>query len=282
MKNTRPEWKRTCRGWSARAPRMPVLADVIGVCLIGFVLLLHSARAQDSAPDAHTSVELSNPDQKILRSLSSAPGGTESSLRWLTDTFDHLSKGLEADVTRGSPRVYKRAVPAVVYIETDQGSIGSGAVISRRGEVLTNWHVIAGARKIAVAFKPQDRPEVRRELAFLAHVVKVDKRADLALLRISAPPANLTVLPLGNMASIEVGQDAHAIGHPEGEVWTYTTGTISQIRPGYQWVTESQLQHKADVIQTQTAINPGNSGGPLLNDRGQIIGVNSMRRGGRG
>ncbi len=73
----------------------------------------------------------------------------------------------------------------------------------------------------------------------------------------------------------------HAIGHPKGEAWTYTTGTISQIRPGYQWRTEGLL-HQGTVIQTQTALNPGNSGWPLLNDRAEIIGVNSFIKEGEG
>jgi hypothetical protein len=73
----------------------------------------------------------------------------------------------------------------------------------------------------------------------------------------------------------------HAIGHPSGEVWTYTTGTISQIRPNYEWTADG-FTHRSTVIQTQTAINAGNSGGPLLNDEAEIIGINSFRREGEG
>ena len=172
------------------------------------------------------------------------------------------------------------AITAVLVV-TDQ-SLGSGAVISSRGEALTNWHVIQGASRMAVVFKPQRGVEVKKELAFAATPIKVDQVADLALLKIQAPPQNLSTLPLGDMAKVEVGEDVHDIGHPDGEVWTYTTGIISQIRPGYQWTGPDGLLHQSKVIQTQTALNPGNSGGPLLNDRAEIIGINSFRGEGEG
>ena len=77
--------------------------------------------------------------------------------------------------------------------------------------------------------------------------------------------------------------DVHAIGHPTGEAWTYTTGVISQYRQGYEWKAEDDpIKHKADIIQTQTPINPGNSGGPLLSDLSSLIGVNSFKAGGEG
>jgi S1-C subfamily serine protease len=131
---------------------------------------------------------------------------------------------------------------------------------------------------MAVVFKPRSGAEVKKELAFAATPIKVDQVADLALLKIQAPPKDLSYLPLGEITMVEVGQDVHAIGHPEGEVWTYTTGIVSQIRPGYQWVGLDGLLHQSKVIQTQTALNPGNSGGPLLNDR-RGRGV-KLRRGG--
>jgi hypothetical protein len=70
-----------------------------------------------------------------------------------------------------------------------------------------------------------------------------------------------------------VGEDAHAIGHPRGQMWTYTKGYVSQLRTRFEW----NKVHVADVIQTQTPINPGNSGGPLINDQGRLIGINSFK-----
>jgi hypothetical protein len=80
-----------------------------------------------------------------------------------------------------------------------------------------------------------------------------------------------------------VGADVHAIGHPTGESWTYTRGIVSQVRRDYAWTaTGDKFEHKATVVQTQTPINPGNSGGPLLNDKLEVIGINSFKTDGEG
>jgi hypothetical protein len=84
-------------------------------------------------------------------------------------------------------------------------------------------------------------------------------------------------LPLGTAAALNIGQDVHAIGHPQGEVWTYTRGIISQVRANYEWKTEEGITHRANIIQTQTPINPGNSGGPLLDENARVVGINSFR-----
>src|SRR5690606_14286963 len=111
-----------------------------------------------------------------------------------------------------------------------------------------------------------------------AKVVKRDGVADLALLQVADVPAGVKPLAVGSAASVQVGADVHAIGHPTGEAWTYTRGVVSQVRKDYAWMDE----HKATVIQTQTPINPGNSGGPLINDDLEIIGVNSFKADGEG
>ncbi len=148
--------------------------------------------------------------------------------------------------------------------------------------MVTNWHVVSDAKQVAVVFKPEHGVEIRKELVFSTILIKVDEVADLALLRIVHPPKDVPYLLLGDVTKVEVGQDAHSIGHPRGEVWTYAVGAVSQIRPGYEWKGPDGLPHRSKVIQTQTAINPGNSGGPLLNDRAEIIGINSFRREGEG
>jgi hypothetical protein len=106
--------------------------------------------------------------------------------------------------------------------------------------------------------------------------------ADLALLKMTQPPPSLSFLALGTASSLNVGQDVHAIGHPHGEVWTYTRGLISQVRANYEWKSEPGISHRANIIQTQTPINPGNSGGPLLDDTGRLIGINSFKADGEG
>jgi hypothetical protein len=190
-----------------------------------------------------------------------------------------MDKNLILERTRGRKdiEVYRKAAPAVVLVLTED-KMGSGAIIDREGHVITNWHVIDPSPFAVVFFKPKSGDEITRDLAFKAIVEKVDKQVDLALLRIISPPKRFAYLALAEMSSIEIGMDVQAIGHPEGEIWTYTKGIISQIRPNYVW----SLGHRATVIQTQAPTNPGSSGGPLLNDDGQLIGINSFRLEGEG
>ena len=198
----------------------------------------------------------------------------------IASTLQKLGKNLILESTRGERdiAVFQKAAAAVVFVLAGKDSVGSGVIISRDGRVLTNWHVVADDPKPVVVLKPKDSAELNKELAFLATVIKVDEVADLALLKIMDPPATLSFLPLGPPSSLNVGQDVHAIGHPQGEVWTYTRGIISQIRANYEWKTEEGITHRANIIQTQTPINPGNSGGPLLDDAARLIGINSFRR----
>jgi S1-C subfamily serine protease len=196
----------------------------------------------------------------------------------VTSTLQRLSKNLILEGTRGEKdvAVFQKAASAVVFVLAGKDSIGSGVLISRDGRVLTNWHVVGSNSQVIVFLKPKNSSELRRELAFAATVEKTDQTSDLALLQMINPPPSLSFVALGNGSSLNVGQDAHAIGHPKGEVWTYTRGIISQIRGNYQWKTEEGFTHRANVIQTQTPINPGNSGGPLLDDQANLIGINSF------
>jgi S1-C subfamily serine protease len=179
-------------------------------------------------------------------------------------------------------KLYKSISQSVVLVVT-KDSLGSGSLISNSGEILTNWHVIRGFAEVGVIFKPKVEgndlkdADIRR-----AKVIMFDEVRDLALLQVSDVPKGVKAVSLGSMNGINVGIDVHAIGHPTGEAWTYTKGVVSQIRRDYQWTSESQKQHRATVIQTQTPINPGNSGGPLLSDEGKLVGVNSFKSAGEG
>jgi hypothetical protein len=109
-----------------------------------------------------------------------------------------------------------------------------------------------------------------------ARVIKVDQTRDLALVKPTSIPLNTKPVELGDVSDLQIGADVHAIGHPKGDLWSYTRGIISQIRRDFSWAGDS-IEHRANVIQTQTPINPGNSGGPLLSDDGRMIGVNSFQ-----
>jgi S1-C subfamily serine protease len=177
--------------------------------------------------------------------------------------------------------IYRLASPSVVLILTTDG-LGSGSLIDKTGHVITNYHVVKGYSNVAVVFKPAvEGMEPTRDDMKRGQVIKYDEVADLALVKVADVPAKRNPLRLGDTDEISIGVDVHAIGHPTGEQWTYTTGVISQYRIGAEW-TIGDVKHKADVIQTQTPINPGNSGGPLLSDSSALIGVNSFKGQGEG
>ena len=162
--------------------------------------------------------------------------------------------------------------------------LGTGSLLSAIGDILTNWHVVKGYSYVAIVFKPSiEGKEPTRDETKLGRVVRYDEIADLALVKASDVPLGRIPIRLGDDSEIAVGMDVHAIGHPIGETWTYTTGIISQYRQAYEWQAKNDpIKHKANIIQTQTPINPGNSGGPLLSDSGNLIIVNSFAAGGEG
>lgn len=205
------------------------------------------------------------------------------------NALDQVERSKISKATRGvgGSLIYKKASPAVTVIlrisrkEKVEGA-GSGAILDEVGHVITNWHVVKDRSEVIVILKPPTGVELREDLVFVAEVVKVDATTDLALLKIKNPPKGLAILKLGSINKVEVGQEVYAIGHPEGEVWTYTKGIISQIRTNYEWQYEDGSRHKAKVIQTQTPINPGSSGSPLINESAEIIGINSFTKRGEG
>jgi S1-C subfamily serine protease len=170
--------------------------------------------------------------------------------------------------------VFKKVANGVVLV-VNGDFIGAGAILNQDGLVVTNHHVVSGADAVSVVFMPAAGASVDGAKTYDATVERIDVVADLALIRIKNPPQDMTLVALGDPSTVEIGEEVNAIGHPHGEFWSYTRGYISQIRPRYGW-DDSHFEHEADVIQTQTPINPGNSGGPLLDDEGELIGINSF------
>jgi S1-C subfamily serine protease len=170
--------------------------------------------------------------------------------------------------------VYKKALPSVVNITSTAVSFnffyglmpqkgqGTGFIIDREGHILTNYHVVEGARLVEVTLYNRKK--------YRAEIIGVDKQHDLAVVKINAP--NLTPAVLGDSRGLQVGQYVFAIGNPFGLNGTMTRGIVSSIRS----IETPEGALIDDAIQTDAAINPGNSGGPLLNSRGEVIGINSM------
>jgi len=167
--------------------------------------------------------------------------------------------------------VVDKVGPAVVRVDTrtrdngnaGRGGVGSGVVISPDGLVLTNAHVVNGAREIRLSDTEGRTTEAR--------LLGIDPDSDLALLRADAP-RHLAFAPLGNSKELRRGQIAIAIGNPLGFDSTVTAGVISALGRSLRATSGRMIE---DVIQTDAALNPGNSGGPLVSSRGEVIGINT-------
>jgi S1-C subfamily serine protease len=169
--------------------------------------------------------------------------------------------------------VYKKALPAVVNITSTavtfdffygpvpQQGMGSGFVIDGEGHILTNFHVVEGARQLEVTTSDKKK--------YKAQIVGTDPVHDLAVIQI--PTKTVPQAEIGDSKSLVVGQKVYAIGNPFGLSGTMTRGIISSIRS-----LKGERGYIDEAIQTDAAINPGNSGGPLLNAHGQVIGINTM------
>jgi S1-C subfamily serine protease len=182
--------------------------------------------------------------------------------------------------------IYREAAPGVVQVTATQvvstpsidpffgfpapqnerqEALGSGFVIDKAGHIITNYHVIEGARSVDVSFSNNE--------SMRARIVGTDPSTDIAVLQVDAHSRALTPLPLGDSDAVHVGDSVVAIGNPFGLERTVTAGIVSALQRVIQAPNAFSIDH---VIQTDAALNKGNSGGPLLDVRGNVIGVNSQ------
>jgi S1-C subfamily serine protease len=187
--------------------------------------------------------------------------------------------GSRIEDERNTIAVFRAVAPSTVYVtqtrivedwfagtaqEVPAGS-GSGFVWDDKGHVVTNFHVVDGARSVTVTLQDQK--------TYDAQIVGLEPRKDIAVLKIDAPATSLVPIRVAKGGQIEVGQKTIAIGNPFGLDHTLTTGIVSAIGRQVQGAGGVTIR---DMIQTDAAINPGNSGGPLLDSQGQLIGMNTM------
>jgi S1-C subfamily serine protease len=271
--------------------------------MIGFVLF-----AVGSGPCAVAQKEpTESPNLSELRALSyqkMTQLTSASSLPSFQDVADTIrmaagySRGIqllpnyrEPILTRGNTgvSVFRNASPSVVLVvvgdvknkQFDPTVFGAGVVIDSSGDILTNWHVITGYSAAVIFFKPQGKADIEDSNAYVARVIAQNEVSDLALLHLAKSPSALLPISIGNISLVQVAEDIHVIGHPNGNLWSYSTGVVSQIRDGYNWTYSDGSKHEAKVLQLQTAINPGNSGGPVLDDQGKLLGLIAMSEAGQ-
>jgi S1-C subfamily serine protease len=231
------------------------------VLLFSGILLMVSLACSLGVPGA---VQAPQPPSAVAPVLpASTPSAPQSSSYFA---------GQQTDLTA----LYDKVNPGVVAIQitTDQGGAqGSGFVYDKKGNIITNFHMVDGAKDIEVDFPS----------GFKAHgkVVGTDIDSDLAVVNVTAPAEQLDPLPLGSGDALKVGETVVAIGNPFGLNGTMTVGIVSAKDRTLDSLRQSSTGgffSSGAVIQTDAAINPGNSGGPLLNLQGEVVGVNRAIR----
>ena len=167
--------------------------------------------------------------------------------------------------------IFEKAEPGVVRVNTirnqttnETGGVGSGFVFDKKGHIITNAHVIEGSTKTVVTFLDGR--------SYNAEIIGVDEYTDIGVIKVNADLKLLNPLSLGDSSNLDVGEPIAAIGNPFGLSGSMTSGIVSQMG---RLLPSGSGYSIPDVIQTDAAINPGNSGGPLLNMRGNIVGINT-------
>lgn len=187
----------------------------------------------------------------------------------------NATTGLEPDEQRRIG-IFERVSPSVVFIKNSSlqwdifsldvyeipSGAGSGFVWDQKGHIITNFHVVYRADKIEVVFANRKTYE--------ADVVGVSPDHDIAVLKINAPPGELTPIPVGSSQDLAIGQKTMVIGNPFGLDHSLSTGVVSALGRTIHAMSGRKINN---MIQTDAAINPGNSGGPLLDSSGRLIGV---------
>jgi len=235
--------------------RRRLLAAILAAAALGSGATLGLSEAFGSASKAASAVTVPAAQPAALTSTGSALTPVQLYSRYADGVVD-ISVAANVDNSFSPYRFGGQ--------QETQGE-GSGFVLDKQGDILTNQHVVDGATAITVHFK--DGASAK------ATVVGTDPTTDIAVVRVHVSSSKLHPLPLGNSTAIQVGQSVVAIGSPFGLPSTITSGIVSAIGRTISSPNGSSI---AGAIQTDAAINKGNSGGPLIDTRGNVIGVNAQ------
>ncbi len=251
------------------------LGSALAGSLLTTLLQTHSlpgpANAQETTPRTAGPVlappnqpPVQSPPQALPQTLVRQPGGPAPIDDLTPEERVHVAvyEGVNRSVVNINTKVVRS--DAFSLFESPSEGAGSGSVLDAAGHILTNYHVVDGAREVQVTLFDGKSYEAR--------LVGRDESNDVAVLKIEAPAASLLPVAFGNSSTLRVGQRVYAIGNPFGLDRTLTTGIISSLDRTLP--TRNRRTIKS-IIQIDAAINPGNSGGPLLDSHGRLIGMNT-------
>jgi S1-C subfamily serine protease len=238
--------------------KVAVLTSITTAAMVYVILEWRPLRSELSRPPEVSWASPSPVSVVAPGSPAAAAGNLTEDEKNNIDVYQRYSGGVvNITTTTLTYDFFLRPVP------TESGT-GSGAVIDDQGHIVTNFHVVRGARRLEVTLPDKTKMD--------ATLVGADPNKDLAVLQIKVGRGRLTPIPIGSSKGLLVGQKVLAIGNPFGLERTLTTGIISSLGRSIQAPNGLIID---GIIQTDAPINPGNSGGPLLNSQGQIIGINT-------
>ena len=178
------------------------------------------------------------------------------------------SVGIERSYEYSLIDIFEKSEESVVQVNIlrggSDGGMGSGFVYSEEGYIITNQHVVKDAQKVTVTFLDGE--------AYIGDVIGTDPDLDIAVVKVSPSNTYLQPIKIGDSSKLKVGEKIAAIGNPFGLSGSMTSGIVSQIG---RLLPQESGYSIPDVIQTDAAINPGNSGGPLINMKGEVVGINT-------
>lgn len=187
-----------------------------------------------------------------------------------TNTPENVTINASTEDATLAGAVARKALPSVVSINMqtkNSAGVGSGVILDKEGNILTNYHVVDGAQVLSVNIKDQ---------SYDATVVGTDPSSDLAVIKVELNGAKVVPIEVGNSDDLHVGDWVMSIGSPFGLDQSVSTGIVSSLYRNTMLPSYSGNTIYTNLIQTDAAINPGNSGGALVNDKGELIGINSI------
>ena len=176
--------------------------------------------------------------------------------------------GIERSYEYSLIDIFEKSEESIVQVSVlrgeSDGGMGSGFVYSDEGYVITNQHVVQDAKKVMITFLDGE--------AYIGNVIGVDRDLDIAVVKVEPTNTYLQPIKIGDSSKLKVGEKIAAIGNPFGLSGSMTSGIVSQMG---RLLPQESGYSIPDVIQTDAAINPGNSGGPLINMKGEVVGINT-------
>lgn len=234
---------------------------------LNFILIIIVAAASIFIYDMYTNIDVYSAEEEENKAIKLSSNKSDVQLDE-EDATKVLEKTIKSVV--GISKIKNTGSSIFLNNSTSELGLGTGMIVSENGYILTNWHV--AGNKYSNCYVTLDNGSV-----YNGNVMWADSDLDLAIIKISA--SNLNYISLGDSDNIKIGEKTYAIGNPIGVEFqrTVTSGIISGVNRTIKIEEDNEASYMEDLIQTDATINPGNSGGPLINTKGEVIGVNSIK-----